>query len=90
ATFYLQDSLPPKTMYAERPGRWVQTDGWPASDVEMRQMSLSESGLSEDAHQGQQALARPVVVDSPLTAGRHQGEYCAIWFGPDLPGDQRL
>ncbi|KGA01893.1 peptidase S15 [Cobetia amphilecti] len=90
ATFYLQDSLPPKTMYAERPGRWVQTDGWPASDVEMHQMSLSESGLSDNARQGQQTLVQPVVVDSPLTAGRHQGEYCAIWFGPDLPGDQRL
>ena len=86
ATFYLQDSLPPKTMYAERPGRWVQTDGWPARNVLMHEMSLSETGLGHD----EQPLTTPVVIDSPLTAGRHQGEYCAIWFGPDLPADQRI
>ncbi|MDT8893894.1 CocE/NonD family hydrolase [Halomonas sp. I1] len=84
-TFYLQDALPPKPMYAERPGAWVRTEGWPASCVEHRPFALTDTGLVP----GDASLAQPKTVDSPLTAGSHQGEYCAIWFGPDLPGDQR-
>ncbi|WP_163577266.1 CocE/NonD family hydrolase [Halomonas faecis] len=84
-TFYLQDSLPPSPMYRERPGVWVRTEGWPSQHVKPRTLSLTEQGLVN----GEAPLAESKVIDSPLTAGSHQGEYCAIWFGPDLPGDQR-
>jgi hypothetical protein len=84
-TFYLQDVLPPKGSYAERPGIWVQTTGWPDPQIQWTDFSLDDRGLS----QGQQALRASRSICSPLTTGLHQGEYCAIWFGPDGPTDQR-
>ena len=83
-TFYLQDGLPPKPMHRERPGDWVRTEGWPSRHVEPHRYSLTDAGLIE----GEAELAHPRVVNSPLTAGSQQGEYCAIWFGPDLPAEQ--
>ncbi|QZI71422.1 CocE/NonD family hydrolase [Pseudomonas protegens] len=84
-TFYLQDAVPPKASYAERPGVWVQTAGWPDPQIQWQTFSLSDSGLSA----GVQALSEKRSICSPLTTGLHQGEYCAIWFGPDGPTDQR-
>lgn len=83
--FYLQDAVPPKASYAERPGVWVQTAGWPDPQIQWQTFSLSDSGLSA----GAQALSASRSICSPLTTGLHQGEYCAIWFGPDGPTDQR-
>ncbi|RXU61378.1 peptidase S15 [Pseudomonas protegens] len=84
-TFYLQDAVPPKASYAERPGVWVRTAGWPDPQIQWQSFSLSVSGLSA----GEQALSERRSICSPLTTGLHQGEYCAIWFGPDGPTDQR-
>ncbi|WP_207816001.1 CocE/NonD family hydrolase [Pseudomonas sp. BNK-6] len=84
-TFYLQDAVPPKASYAERPGVWVQTAGWPDPQIQWQTFSLSDNGLSV----GAQALSASRSICSPLTTGLHQGEYCAIWFGPDGPTDQR-
>lgn len=84
-TFYLQDAVPPKASYAERPGVWVQTAGWPDPQIQWQTFSLSASGLSAGEH----ALSEERSICSPLTTGLHQGEYCAIWFGPDGPTDQR-
>ncbi|PAU78474.1 CocE/NonD family hydrolase [Halomonas salipaludis] len=84
-TFYLQDAVAPQPMYQQRPGQWVRTEGWPSREVSPRRYSLADTGLVE----GDTALEMPQRIDSPLTAGRYQGEYCAIWFGPDLPADQR-
>ncbi|WP_328592013.1 CocE/NonD family hydrolase C-terminal non-catalytic domain-containing protein, partial [Aeromonas caviae] len=53
--------------------------------VQWTDFSLGENGLNP----GAQALAAPRSICSPLTTGLHQGEYCAIWFGPDGPTDQR-
>ncbi|PFG23250.1 hypothetical protein ATH90_2009 [Pseudomonas lurida] len=84
-TFYLQDVLPPKGSYAERPGIWVQTAGWPDPQVQWTDFSLGEHGLNA----GADLLVTPRSICSPLNTGLHQGEYCAIWFGPDGPTDQR-
>ncbi|WP_111494927.1 CocE/NonD family hydrolase [Marinobacter bohaiensis] len=85
ARFYLQDGLPPKAMHSERPGTWVETEAWPGEAVAAREYFLTESGLQSEAS----PLAAPQTMTTPLTAGTGQGEYCAIWFGPDLPTDQR-
>ena len=29
------------------------------------------------------------IVCSPQDCGLDGGEYCAIWLGPEMPGDQR-
>ncbi len=36
-----------------------------------------------------QFAALPQVLNSPQTTGADSGEYCAIWLGPELPGDQQ-
>lgn len=84
--FYLQDSVPPAPMYSRRPGRWVRTDGWPDDAVGSRLFGLADGGRLVD---GSAQLSEEVPVRTPLTAGTGQGEYCAIWTGPDLPTDQR-
>ncbi|MCP5080116.1 MAG: CocE/NonD family hydrolase [Alphaproteobacteria bacterium] len=80
---YIQDSLPPKTMYEERPGRWVEDDGWPGSNAAVRTYNLGPGVLSETATEDAK-----LEISSPVTTGRDGGEYCAIWLGPDFPGDQ--
>ncbi|MBP6345180.1 MAG: CocE/NonD family hydrolase [Neisseriaceae bacterium] len=85
STYYIQDALPPKASYLERPGEWVQTQGWPDEQIEWTPFYLNDAGLNDVA----QPLAQPQSVCSPNTVGVHQGEYCAIWFGPDGPTDQR-
>ena len=84
--FYIQESVPPAPMHAHRPGRWVRTSGWPDPAVTSRVLALADGGhLSGDPT----PLTAEVPVRTPLTAGTGQGEYCAIWTGPDLPTDQR-
>lgn len=39
--------------------------------------------------QTKRPLKIPQIIASPNTIGAHQGRYCAIWFGPDGPTDQR-
>lgn len=84
-TFYLQDAMPPKSSYRERPGVWVQTAGWPDPQIQWQTFSLGDAGLSP----GEQRLSEQRSFCSPLTTGLHQGRYCAIWLGPDGPTDQR-
>ena len=75
---YLMDGVRPATWYTERTGRWL-------SDArgDTRMWYLTDAGL---ATQGG-ACAR--TVSSPQDTGAQGGEYCAIWLGPELPGDQR-
>ncbi len=75
---YLMDGVRPATWYKERPGRWC-------ADPETSQtvLHLTDKGL-QDAPGDLCAC-----VDSPAHTGADAGEYCAIWLGPELPGDQR-
>ena len=85
-TFYLQQSVPPKPSYAQRNGRWIQTQSWPDLEkVKPQTWCLTDTGLAND----RQELSTAVKIDSPLTTGTHSGEFMALWFGPDYPTDQR-
>ncbi len=81
-----EDSTAPAPMYAHRPGRWVTTQGWPSDDVVLRRFGLGAGGCLVG---GDSTQRESVSVRTPLTAGTGQGEFCAIWVGPDLPTDQR-
>jgi hypothetical protein len=82
---YLMDSAPPKDWYEERPGRWIAEYEWPSPGIGMRRFSLADGGvLSEGV-----AKLAPLAVASPQDCGMDGGEYCAIWLGPEMPGDQR-
>jgi hypothetical protein len=67
----------------ERPGRWIAEPEWPSTSIERRRLDLGKdfAGIGE-------AAGFPVSVASPQDIGLAGGEYCAIWLGPELPGDQ--
>jgi uncharacterized protein len=80
---YLMDGVRPSTWYAERPGRWIAEPEGATSHLELAQMHLTDEGLSDAPG----TLSRS--VSSPADCGADGGEYCAIWLGPEMPGDQR-
>lgn len=83
---YVMDSEPPRDWYLERPGRWIAEQQWPSPGITARQLKLGSNGqLSETA-----TLTEKLTINSPQDCGMDGGEYCAIWLGPELPGDQRV
>ncbi len=81
---YVMDGVAPKSWYAERAGRWIAEASWPSADIANATWHLGADGRLTDVAQDIE-----VLVDSPLDTGLDGGEYCAIWLGPELPGDQR-
>jgi putative CocE/NonD family hydrolase len=83
---YLMDSAPPRDWYEERPGRWIAEQSWPSPSIAARRLHLGAGGVLSE-----KAGALPAIrVSSPQDCGIAGGEYCAIWLGPELPGDQRI
>jgi uncharacterized protein len=82
---YVMESLPPKEWHEERPGHWVAFANWPAPEISRQTMYLSANGglISE-----RPPTPLNVPVKSPANCGAASGEYCAIWLGPEMPGDQ--
>ena len=80
---YLMDGVRPATWYAERPGRWVAEQTGATAHLPRQTLHLTEHGLTSEPG----PLNR--LVSSPADCGADAGEYCAIWLGPELPGDQR-
>ncbi|MEX0287189.1 MAG: CocE/NonD family hydrolase [Paracoccaceae bacterium] len=79
---YLMDGVRPQRWYNERPGRWIAEQNGATSHLSGVTFRLSNSGLGQDG-------PLDIRVRSPQTCGMDGGEYCAIWLGPDMPGDQR-
>ncbi|MEZ5779722.1 MAG: CocE/NonD family hydrolase [Paracoccaceae bacterium] len=79
---YLMDGVRPASWYDHRPGRWIAEPSWPAPGVRVQTLPLGPGRL------GQGGDFR-VIVASPQDCGMDGGEYCAIWLGPEMPGDQR-
>ncbi|MEJ6782208.1 CocE/NonD family hydrolase [Aminobacter sp. Piv2-1] len=82
---YVMDSEPPRDWYLERKGRWIAERRWPSPNIVARSLSLGAGGRLAEAAR----LDAPVTIASPQDCGMDGGEYCAIWLGPELPGDQR-
>ena len=76
---YLMDGVRPATWYSERPGRWINQE---ASAPMTRRLDFGPDGLGDGG-----SFTRDIA--SPQDTGADSGEYCAIWLGPELPGDQR-
>lgn len=79
---YLMDGVRPARWYAERPGRWIAEATGATSHISGVKMTFSDQGLDQSG-----SLDRR--IRSPQHCGMDSGEYCAIWLGPDMPGDQR-
>ncbi|MEM7301687.1 MAG: CocE/NonD family hydrolase [Pseudomonadota bacterium] len=82
---FVMDGFRPTSEIVARHGRWIAEDEWPSPNIENSQLHLTGDGRLEP----QKQAAFEAIVDSPLTCGANAGEYCAIWLGPELPGDQR-
>ncbi len=81
---WMQDPVPPRTYYAERPGRWVAEESWPSPRIEATTLHLNRGGLG--AAPGE---AGDLAINSPLTVGLMAGQWCPHGSDPDQAGDQR-
>ena len=82
---YQMDGVRPQTWYTERAGRWIAQTPERAGQ---KGRPLVEYFLNNDGLQDQRGPL-DVNVSSPQDCGADSGEYCAIWLGPEMPGDQR-
>jgi putative CocE/NonD family hydrolase len=81
---YIQESVPPRSFYEWRDGRWVTEPSWPSENIKGHMLQLGEHELT-----GGTGSASTLTICSPQSTGAMGGEYCAIWLGPEAPGDQR-
>ncbi|HDZ81042.1 MAG TPA: CocE/NonD family hydrolase [Roseobacter sp.] len=80
---YLMDGMRPAAWVSQRPGRWIaETDG-ATSHLAKKLLHLTDKGLTDDTG------TLSTVIQTPAHCGADAGEYCAIWLGPEMPGDQR-
>jgi putative CocE/NonD family hydrolase len=85
---WLQDHVPPKSHYEERPGRWIALDCWPADEIERTRWSLNADGLAREP-----GAKAGLEISSPQTTGIAGGEWCPYGLGkvgPEMPLDQRM
>lgn len=82
---YQMDGVRPQTWYTVRAGRWIAQTPKRAGQ---EGRPLVEYFLNNDGLQDQRGPL-DVNVSSPQDCGADSGEYCAIWLGPEMPGDQR-
>jgi hypothetical protein len=82
---YMQESVPPRPYYKERPGRWIAEDRWPSPRIRPQVLKLNPGRLDKRA-----APSAKLRLSSPENTGVASGEYCPIWLGPEAPIDQRL
>jgi len=81
---YLMDGVRPQTWYEQRKGRWIAEADWPTGRTPETLHFTDKGGL------GDTATELRSIVASPQHCGQVSGEFCAIWGGPELPGDQRV
>jgi uncharacterized protein len=83
---WMQESMPPWTAYAERPGRWVGERTWPSAYIRPTQRLLGRNRL---APPGERIEGEALTIESPLSVGQFAGKWCSYNAPPDLPYDQR-
>ena len=83
---WMQDSVPPSTAYAERPGRWVGEPRWPSPHVHTESRALGRHRIADPDE-----TVEPFTlgIQSPLSVGQFAGKWCSYNAPPDLPYDQR-
>jgi uncharacterized protein len=81
---WMQESVPPKPFYKNRPGRWVAESQWPSPRITRKRHWLDAGRLSH-------APATKAQLDfhSPQTTGLGAGEWCGFGAPGEAPLDQR-
>ena len=86
---WIQDPVPPKTYYKERPGRWVSEPTWPSIQIE-EQIYQFQKDSSRISQMNEPQKSQPLKINSPMTVGMMAGQWCPHGLDPDQPGDQQL
>ncbi len=81
---WMQESVAPRSYYAERPGRWVAEAGWPSPRLRRRRLALNPGRLEVRAREEAELL-----LSSPQTTGRAGGDWCAFGAEGEMPVGQR-
>jgi putative CocE/NonD family hydrolase len=81
---WMTESVKPAAHHETLPGRWVGEPTWPPPQRETRRLFLTDGGLS-----AAKGLLGAREVCSPLTVGKHSGEWCPFGRGEDQADDQR-
>ena len=81
---YILESHKPKPFHEFLKGFWVMEND--LNCIKNRKLLLNNFGLSWEKND--KNPNNQVTVNSPLSCGKHCGEYCVIWMGPDWPTDQ--
>ncbi|MER5864810.1 CocE/NonD family hydrolase [Kitasatospora sp. NPDC002040] len=82
---WMNESVPPATHYANRPGRWVGEEAWPSPDVREIHYGLADALRTA----GTSSPDRFVQVRSPQHTGVDAGRFFPFGNASDLPPDQR-
>ncbi len=82
---FVMDSERPKPWYETRSGTWIAEKNWPSKRIKHQQLNLHKNGALEKG----KARKFEHSISSPADTGLYAGEYCAIYWGPELPDDQR-
>jgi len=81
---WMQESVPPKPFYKQRPGRWVAETQWPSPRITVKRHWLNAGRLSSAPTAKAQLDFR-----SPQTTGLGAGEWCGFGAPGEAPLDQR-
>jgi putative CocE/NonD family hydrolase len=82
---WMQDSVPPRTCYDRRPGRWIGEEHWPSPRIREESYQLLNGGrLAAGVHDS--GTAR---ICSPLWVGLAAGEVGRYGGDAEWPPDQR-
>ena len=99
---WMQESVPPRPTYAERPGRWVAETAWPprrdGNLLEPLRYRLAPGALmagpvtpdaAPDPAAADRAAEIELRISSPQVTGQAAGEWCAFGADGEMPTDQR-
>ena len=82
---WMQDSVPPKTDYDVRPGRWVAEAGWPAAQIDYQPYWLNNEGLDlQPTEAGRQD------IQGIQANGLAAGVWCPYGRAGDMAADQQI
>ena len=82
---WMQESVPPRTCYGERPGRWVGEAQWPSTRIQKETWFLNTGGRL--SAKGEAGPAQSIC--SPLWVGLAAGEVGRYGGDAEWPVDQR-
>jgi len=85
---WLQASVPPRTHYVERPGRWVADTAWPTDRITPKAYALN-AGTNVGVLTETATASTPITFRGPQTLGSELGSWASYGQPGEAPGDQR-